>query len=142
MILRTYSVLSRIKTFESRFEYLKLKGEVGVATFGFDRYMNQRFYTSRDWKRVRNSVILRDNGCDLGIEGREIFDKIVIHHMNPLVQADLINMTNVVLEPEFLVCTTLQTHNAIHYGDKNQLIPLDFEDRKPGDTTLWPRRTV
>lgn len=119
-----------------RYEYLKLDGHVGEATFGFDRYLNQQFYTSRQWRLARQHVIARDLGCDLGIEGYEIHGRILIHHMNPISRDDLIHGNEDIIDPEFLITTTHETHNAIHYGDEDQL-PKEFVDRKPGDTVLW-----
>lgn len=136
MKLRSYSELSRLETFEERFRYLSLRGAVGAETFGFDRYMNQQFYTSREWKRIRNYVISRDEGCDLGVEGYDIHSKLVIHHMNPMVPEDIAHGEAHILDPEFLITTTHQTHNAIHYGDERQL-PRPFVPRTSGDTKLW-----
>lgn len=135
-LIRTYSELRRIHTFEERFEYLKLKGSVGRSTFGFDRYVNQQFYTSRQWRQVRQKVIARDEGMDLGIEGYEIYDRIIIHHMNPMSLADIEHGDSNILDPEFLISTTHKTHNAIHYGDAS-LLPKVLVDRQPGDTRLW-----
>lgn len=136
MFERSYSALSRLPTFEERYKYLSLKGQVGEVTFGFDRYINQKFYTSRQWRQVRNYVIARDNGCDLGIEGFEIHSKVIIHHMNPMTADDIIHGDEAILDPEFLITTTHQTHNAIHYGDES-LLPRSFVERRPGDTKLW-----
>jgi hypothetical protein len=136
METRTYSQLRRRQTFESRFEYLSIGGDVGEATFGFDRWINQRFYRSREWKQVRDHVIFRDNACDLGIEGYEIHANLLVHHMNPIVAEDLIRGEEWVLDPEFLITTTHRTHNAIHYGDES-LIRKPFVERRPGDTKLW-----
>lgn len=136
MTTRSYSELIRIDTFEDRFRYLSLKGVVGDSTFGFDRYINQQFYTSREWRQVRHHVIARDNGCDLGYEGYEIFGRLTIHHMNPMVSDDIIHGDETILDPEFLITTTHQTHNAIHYGDERQL-PRRLVERRPGDTKLW-----
>lgn len=136
MSFRTYSELSRLDTFEERFRYLVLHGSVGLETFGFDRYLNQQFYASREWKHIRNFVIARDNGCDLGIEGYEIFSRLAIHHMNPIRPEDIIHSNDDILDPEFLITTTHQTHNAIHYGDERQF-PRPFVERRPGDTKLW-----
>ena len=122
MSIRTYSELIRLPTFEERFRYLQLSGSVGKETFGFDRYINQNFYRSAAWKRVRDQVIIRDNGCDLGIEDRIIYGKILIHHMNPISDKDILNLTDILLNPEYLICVTHDTHNAIHYGDENLLI--------------------
>lgn len=136
MTIRTYTELRRIKSFAVRYEYLRLKGNVGASTFGFDRYMNQNFYRSVQWKRVRDQVITRDLGCDLGVTGYEIFDKILIHHMNPMIADDIDNANSDILDPEFLITTTHRTHNAIHYGDKS-LLPTPLVQRRPGDTKLW-----
>lgn len=135
-MIRRYSELVRLDSFEERFEYLRLQGDVGRSTFGFDRYINQRFYQSREWKDLRNFVILRDNGCDLGVNGYEIGANALIHHVNPIEAADIIHGESWILDPEFLVTTTHNTHNAIHYGDKS-LIPKVAVERKPGDTKLW-----
>lgn len=136
MQLRTYSKLVLLPTFEERFEYLKLNGAVGIDTFGFDRYLNQTFYKSAEWKRIRNKVIIRDNGCDLGIDGYEIYGRILIHHMNPITQDDIINRTDLLLNPEYLISVSLETHNGIHYGDTNQLLK-GLIVRKPNDTCPW-----
>lgn len=121
-IIRTYSELIKLPTFKERFEYLKLGGIIGEETFGFDRYLNQMFYKSREWKKLRNDIIVRDNGCDLAMPDREIIDQtILIHHMNPLTKEDILNMTEFVLNPEYLICTILNTHNAIHYGNSDLL---------------------
>lgn len=133
---RTYSELQRIDTFEDRYRYLALTGVVGEATFGFDRYMNQMFYSSSQWKRVRQIVIVRDNGCDLGVAGHEIHGTTYIHHMNPMVPNDIKHSRPEILDPEFLISVTHRTHNAIHYGDENQLVK-PFVERTPGDTKLW-----
>lgn len=137
--IRRYSDLEELKTIESRYEYLKLTGLVGKSSFGFDRYLNQKFYRSTEWKNVRNFVIVRDQGCDLGILGFEIHDKILIHHMNPIERSDLIIGNNDIINPEFLICVSMMTHQAIHYGDKS-LLPLVPIQRKPGDTNLWKIR--
>jgi len=126
----------QLHSFEDRFEYLRLRGSVGKDTFGFDRYMNQRFYNSVEWKRVRDQVIVRDNGCDLGVKGYEIYDRIAIHHMNPMVVDDLRHGNNDILDPEYLVATSHNTHNAIHYGDASKLLRLP-PARFKGDTKLW-----
>lgn len=126
----------RIHTFEERFRFLALRGEVGAATFGFDRYINQQFYTSTQWKQIRHHVITRDNGCDLGIEGYEIYNRLVIHHMNPMTPNDVIHGDESILDPEFLITTTHRTHNAIHYGDEH-LLPKALVERRRGDTKLW-----
>lgn len=136
MSIRTYSELIRLPTFEERFRYLQLSGSVGKETFGFDRYINQNFYRSSAWKRVRDQVIIRDNGCDLGIEDRIIYGKILIHHMNPISDKDILNLTDILLNPEYLICVTHDTHNAIHYGDENLLIKEPIV-RFKNDTCPW-----
>lgn len=137
MTLKTYSELSVLPTFRERFEYLRLKGSVGEETFGFDRVFNQRFYRSSEWQTVRDYVIIRDEGRDLGIEGHEIFgQKILVHHINPFVLKDLEEHSDILLDPEFLITTTHNTHNAIHYGDEHLLITAPVERRK-NDTCPW-----
>ena len=133
---RTYRDLKQLPTFQERFEYLKLSGKVGEETFGFDRYFNQRFYRSKEWKDVRNYVIARDRGCDLAIFDREIFGKVLIHHMNPISLDDIRHSSDYLLNPEYLICVSKQTHDAIHYGDSSLLI-LEPIVRKPNDTILW-----
>jgi hypothetical protein len=135
-IFRSYHELRRLETFFERYEYLSLKGQVGISTFGFDRWINQRFYTSREWKNVRNEVILRDNSCDLGIPGYEIFSDLLVHHMNPVSVDSIVHGEEWILNPEYLITTSLLTHNAIHYGDK-RLLPRGPIERKRGDTKLW-----
>nr|DAM43248.1 MAG TPA: HNH endonuclease bacteriophage, HNH Endonuclease, DNA.52A [Caudoviricetes sp.] len=135
-MIRTYSELSSIKTFNERFEYLKLGGFVGEETFGFDRYINQKFYQSYEWKRVRREVIIRDNGCDLGVDGYEINKGIIIHHMNPITKDDIANITEYLLNPEYLITTMLMTHNAIHYGDVSLIQSIPIE-RAKNDTCPW-----
>jgi hypothetical protein len=135
-MIRNYRELRRLKTFEERFRYLSLRGEVGRSTFGFDRWINQQFYTSTQWRHVRNHLIARDNGCDLGIDGYEIHERIIIHHMNPMLPENIINGDDSILDSEFLITTTHRTHNAIHYGDES-LLRKPFVERKPGDTRLW-----
>lgn len=135
-MVRTYSELIKIPTFLERFKYLKLNGKVGVDTFGFDRYLNQTFYRSYEWKRLRNDIIVRDMGCDLGLEGYDIFDKILVHHMNPIGPDDIIHRSDYLLDPEFLICTSKLTHDAIHYGDE-QILYQDPVIRTPGDTCPW-----
>lgn len=135
-MIRKYSDLRKIETLEERFRYLKLQGQVGNSTFGFDRYLNQRFYTSHEWRQVRNHVIVRDNGCDMGVDGHEIHDRIYIHHMNPMTVSDLTEFNNEILDPDYLISVTLRTHNAIHYGDESQL-PKPLVARRLGDTKLW-----
>lgn len=124
-------------TFDERFRYLSLHGQVGDATFGFDRWINQQFYTSREWKQIRHHVIARDLACDLGIEGYEIFHKIIIHHMNPMQVNDIAQGDSSILDPEFLISVTHKTHNAIHYGDDSILKRISAKGRAPGDTKLW-----
>ena len=136
MSIKCYSELITLQTFEERFKYLQLNGQVGKSTFGFDRYLNQNFYRSKEWKSVRNRVILRDNGCDLGVEGYEIHGQILIHHMNPITTADIESMSEYLMNPEYLISTVHSTHNAIHYGDENLLITTPIE-RKPNDTCPW-----
>lgn len=133
---RTYSELVKFQTFEERYEYLRLAGEVGQSTFGFDRYLNQQFYTSRAWKEARRYVIIRDGGCDLGIEGYEIYTNLLVHHMNPIAEVDIIHNADWIVDPEYLITTTHNTHNAIHYSDKSLLI-TPVRERHPGDTKLW-----
>lgn len=139
MSIRTYSELITLPSFEERYEYLRLFGKVGQETFGFDRYLNQAFYQGdSEWKRVRDKVIIRDNGCDLGIDGREIYGKILVHHMNPITKEDILTRSSMLLNPEYLICVTKQTHDAIHYGDLN-LLMKDPIERKPNDTCPWRR---
>ena len=134
--IRSYSELCLIGTIEERYDYLRLKGAVGAPTFAHERWMNQRFYRSVEWRRVRNEVIARDEGCDLGIEGYEIHDRIYIHHMNPMIVDDLKEGSASILDPEYLISVTMRTHNAIHYGDVSLLPSVPIE-RRPGDTKLW-----
>lgn len=135
-MIRTYSELVRIDNFEDRYRYLKLNGVVGLETFGFDRYLNQRFYKDQRWRHVRDQVIVRDNGCDLGIKDREIFGKVLVHHMNPITISDILNETDFLFNPDYLICTSKSTHDAIHYGDEEDLFPIIVE-RKPNDTCPW-----
>ena len=135
-MIRRYSELRRIPTFEERYDYLKLDGSVGRETFGFDRYINQRFYTSKEWRDIRHHVITRDLGLDLGAEGYEINSRILIHHMNPIVVDDILHKNDDILDPEFLITTCHNTHNAIHYGDSS-LLPKPLVERSRGDTKLW-----
>lgn len=136
MKIKTYSELKQLPTFRERFQYLKLEGSVGADTFGFDRYLNQLFYRSQKWKSIRNEVIIRDDGCDLGVEGYTIYGKIIIHHMNPITIDDIMNETDYLLNPEFLIATTHNTHNAIHYSDESLLIS-DPVIRTKNDTCPW-----
>jgi hypothetical protein len=135
-MIKSYSEIKKLDTFEERFRYLMLGGAVGASTFGFDRYLNQLFYRSQEWRWARNEVIARDNGCDLGIEGHEIFSRLLIHHMNPVTKDDIRFGKDGVLNPEYLITTTHTTHNALHYGNDSLLSQLTG-DRKPGDTRLW-----
>lgn len=134
--IRTYSELRRFDTLEDRFEYLKLGGTVGRSTFGFDRHIGQSFYKSFQWQNVREQVIVRDNGCDLGIPGYEIHKELLVHHVNPLLVHDIVDSEEWILDPEFLITTTQSTHNAIHYGDRSLLV-LPVVERTAGDTRLW-----
>lgn len=134
--IRTYSELITLPTFEERYEYLKLNGQVGDSTFGFDRYLNQIFYRSQRWKAIRDQVIIRDNGCDLAMEGYDIHERILIHHMNPITIEDIERETAFLLNPEYLICVTHNTHNAIHYGSKELLVTAPIE-RRPNDTCPW-----
>lgn len=136
MRIRTYSELIRLQTFEERLEYLRLAGQVGRSTFAFDRYLNQRFYTSKEWKNLRPKIIVRDGACDLGVQGFDILDRIYIHHMNPMLIEDLTEFNPDVLNPDFLICTSFETHNAIHYGKRNR-IPSPLVERMPNDTCPW-----
>lgn len=135
-IVRTYTEMSRLRTFEERYEYLRLAGIVGESTFGFDRYLNQALYRSRAWKKARDQVIIRDNGCDLGIEDRLITDRVIVHHMNPLIIDEIEERDEDIFNPEFLVCVSPATHNAIHYGDDRLLIKSEPVERRPGDTWI------
>lgn len=135
-MIRRYRELSQLLTFEERFDYLKLDGSVGRSTFGFDRYLNQRFYTSKEWRDVRHHVIARDVGCDLGVEDYEIHSRILIHHMNPIRPEDIVHKNDDILDPDFLITTCHATHNAIHYGDRS-LLPQPLVERTRGDTRLW-----
>lgn len=135
-MIRTYSELVLLPTFIERFNYLKLNGTVGSETFGYDRVLNQIFYKTKEWKQIRRDLILRDNGCDLGILDREIPGRILIHHMNPINEDDIKNRSEMLLNPEYLICVSHNTHNAIHYGDENLLIKKPTV-RFSGDTCLW-----
>lgn len=138
--MRTYSELIQYSSFEERFRYLSLRGDVGVKTFGFDRWLNQQFYTSRQWRQLRHHIIVRDEGCDLGVPGYEVTRRPIIHHMNPLTVEDIVHGSDEALDPEFLILVSHETHNAIHYGDES-LLPKPFVARAPGDTQLWSRRS-
>ena len=136
MSIKTYSELIALPTFEERYEYLRLNGRVGEDTFGFDRYLNQNFYRSAEWRRIRDRVIVRDNGCDLAIDDRIIYGKILIHHMNPITDKDLFNLSDILLDPEYLICVSHNTHNAIHYCDGERLVK-DPIVRTKNDTCPW-----
>lgn len=135
-MIKTYSEFNRLETFEERYAYLKLGGAVGASTFGFDRYLNQDFYRSRLWRRARDIVIARDYGCDLGVRGYEIHDRVYVHHMNPMTVEDITQSNVDILDPEYLISVTLPTHNAVHFGDE-RLLRQKHVDRQPGDTKLW-----
>ena len=136
MSIRTYSELILLPTFEERFKYLQLNGRVGDNTFGFDRYINQKFYRSAEWKRIRDYIIIRDNGCDLAADGYEIHGRILIHHMNPITISDIKSSTEYLMNPDYLICVTHNTHNAIHYGDEKQIITGPIV-RTKNDTCPW-----
>lgn len=137
-VKKTYSNLKQFESLKDRYEYLKIGGIVGDSTFGHNRYLNQEFYRSKEWLEVRDYVIIRDNGCDLGVEGYEIHSKILVHHMNPITLADIENRNPDILNPEYLISTSDRTHQAIHFGDKD-LLPKDPIIRKPNDTVPWKR---
>lgn len=138
MMIRTYTELMKLQTFEERFRYLKLVARVGEETFGFDRYLNQQFYHSQEWKSIRNEIIIRDNACDLGITGREMNKGIIIHHMNPITKDDLIHQSDFLLNPDYLICVSKKTHSAIHYGDESLLFD-GLVERSKNDTCPWRR---
>lgn len=135
-MFKTYKELSRLVTFKERFEYLKLGGAVGAATFGFDRYINQALYHSYEWRKVRGVVIIRDDACDLGIQGHDLFGGVIVHHINPITVENIECGDDCVFDPNNLICVSLRTHNAIHYGDAS-LLPSLPKVRTKGDTTLW-----
>ena len=135
-MIKSYKQLRQLRTFEERFKYLKLSGVVGRSTFGFERYLNQRLYRSWEWKLLRKDIILRDNGCDLGIPDREIFGRIIVHHINPLTIEEIERGADSIFDPDNLICTSHSTSNAIHYGDESLLLTFQRERRK-GDTCLW-----
>lgn len=137
MKTKCYSELLRFNTLLDRYRYLKLDGDLGSSTFGFDRYLNQRFYKLKEWKLTRSKVIVRDLGCDLGIEGLEVVGSVIIHHMNPVSIDDVKNHNPILFDPEFLITTQLSTHNAIHYGDESLLVSEKIIERRPNDTKLW-----
>ncbi len=135
-MIRTYSELITLPTFEERYRYLRLGGEVGKDTFGFDRYLNQVFYSSKEWKRIRRDIIIRDLGCDLGVEGFEIYGRIIVHHMNPITKEDILRRSEFLTDPEYLICTSHNTHEAITYGDESLLVVAPIE-RTKNDTCPW-----
>lgn len=135
-MIRSYEEMILRDTFLGRFRYLSLGGELGAATFGFDRHLNQAFYASREWKHARDIAIIRDEGRDLGVEGHEIHERVLVHHMNPIRVQDLTDFNEDILNPDYLICVSTRTHNAIHFGDESQLRPAIVE-RSPGDTNLW-----
>ena len=137
-MIRTYSELITFPTFEERYRYLRLEGKVGEDTFGFDRWLNQSFYKDPEWRAIRDKIIIRDNGCDLGIPGREIYSRIIVHHMNPITKDDILSRSAFLLNPEYLICTVKNTHDAIHYGDEGLLIKAPIE-RTKNDTCPWRR---
>lgn len=136
-MIRTYSELIQLPTFKERFGYLKLSGSVGKATFGYDRYLNQKFYKSTEWKRLRDEIIVRDNGCEMGLDDYEIRGKIFIHHMNPIIDDDIINVSDYLMNPEYLICVSHDVHNAIHYGNEDIIRVKDYTPRRPNDTCPW-----
>ena len=135
--IRTYHELSKLKTYRERFEYLLLNGVVAEDTFGFDRYFNQKFYKSIEWRRLRNQIIIRDNACDLGLDGYDIFGKVIVHHMNPICLDDISSCSEFLMTPDYLICVSMDTHNAIHYGDLGYLDAKKQIVRRPNDTKLW-----
>ena len=136
-MIRTYKDLSMLKTFKERYKYLKMSdGMVGADTFGYDRYLNQLFYQTKEWKHLRDQLIIRDNGCDLGVDGYDIYGRIIVHHMNPITKTDILDRTDYLMNPDYLICTTQRTHNAIHYGDENLLLTMPIE-RTKNDTCPW-----
>lgn len=140
-MIRTYSELVTLPTFEERFKYLKLDGVVGAETFGYDRYLNQQFYQSQEWKSIRDKVIIRDYGRDLASAGHEIVGRIYIHHMNPVTKDDVLSHSDILVNPEYLICTCKLTHDAIHYGDEH-LLPKGPVIRRPNDTCPWKGGTL
>lgn len=136
---KRYSELQKLNTFEERFEYTKLDGQVGLDTFGFDRYMNQQFYRSKEWRDIRDKVIIRDNACDLGMPGHEIRGRVYIHHLNPLTPEDIEESTDLLFDLDNLICVSQETHNAIHYGDDSILDKYKIIERTPKDTCPWKR---
>lgn len=133
---RSYSELKQLSTFKERYDYLKLNGRVGAETFGYNRYVNQRFYRSTEWKHIRDQIIIRDNGCDLGVEGYDLHSRIYIHHLNPMTVDDIDQGRQMILDPDNLICVSFDTHQAIHFGDESLLPQLPIE-RISGDTCPW-----
>ena len=136
MLIRCYTDLIQLPTFKERYEYLRLGGIVGQDTFGFDRYLNQKFYHSQEWKQIRRDVIIRDHGRDLAMEGYELNDNVFVHHMNPILPKDLVNVPDEIMNPEYLICVSKRTHDAIHFGDASLLPGLPIE-RTPNDMCPW-----
>lgn len=134
---RSYTELSKLRTYKERFDYLMLKGKIGIETFGYDRYLNQILYTSQQWKSLRNEIIVRDNGCDLGLDGYPIYGRVIIHHINPLTIDDVLEFSPDIFNPEYLICVSHKTHNAIHYGDANYSREQQVVERQPNDTIPW-----
>ena len=139
MKIKSYSELKKINSLEERFEYLSMDGIVGEETFGYDRYLNQKFYKSKEWAEIKNKVILRDNACDLGIIGEDIYGPIIVHHMNPITKQDIINRTDFLKNPEYLICTSSNTHQAIHYGKKQDLDKNKIKTRTKNDHCPWKK---
>lgn len=136
MVVRTYTELSKLRTFEERFEYLLQAGNVGEATFGGSRFINQDFYRSKEWKSIRDSVIIRDNGMDLGVDGRPVNGRVMVHHMVKLRKEDFLYRTPFLIDPEYMITVSHQTHNVLHYGNLNG-VPKDYTPRSPNDTCPW-----
>lgn len=134
-MIKTYDELAKLETFDERFRYLVLGSKIGEETFGYDRWLNQDFYTSDEWRRLRREVIIRDEGCDLGIPGLEIKGRLIVHHMNPIGKTDVLRHSEFLVDPKYLICTSFNTHNAIHYGDMSILEP--YVERRPNDTCPW-----
>lgn len=135
--IKTYSELMTFRTFEERFKYLEIGGHIGIESFGFNRYLNQNFYRSQEWQQLRDRIILRDNGCDLGIDGYPISGKIIIHHINPITIDDVLDRNADIFSPEYLICVSHATHNAIHYGNDSYASRYSVIERRPNDTTPW-----
>ena len=140
-LIRTYTELIQLPTFIERFRYLKLGGKVGEDTFGWERYLNQHFYTSTEWRNFRRQIIIRDRGCDLGVDGHEYADNeiVFIHHLNPIDSKDILNQTEFLMNPEYVISCRKRTHDAIHYGDESAVLPFEMVYRSPNDTCPWRR---